>query len=111
MDAFVGVAAVIDVRGSLEITLDHFDDIDFTYVSRVLIKTGAWLDQSVFPETFPVLANGVPAYLGQHGVKLVGVDVPSVDKYPSILANANDLSLLLFFLHCNHFFPGCLLNL
>jgi arylformamidase len=87
LDIYCGIAAVVDA-GLEELTSDLFESIDFTSVSRILVKTGIWNDNSVFPFEFPVLADGVPEYLSRHGVKLVGVDLPSVDKFnASVLKN------------------------
>jgi arylformamidase len=81
LETYCGVAAVIDARGRKELKTDLFEDVDFNIVKRLLIRTGVWTDHSVFPTVFPVLAKGVPEYLGQNGVKLIGFDVPSVDRY------------------------------
>jgi arylformamidase len=81
LEVYCGVAAVVDATGYEELTLDLFEEIDLAEAPRILIKTGAWKDHNVFPEAFPVLARGVPEFLGRAGVKLVGVDVPSVDKF------------------------------
>ena len=47
---------------------------------RLLLKTGVWRDPKVFPDPIPTLALGVPAWLESLGVKLLGLDVPSVDE-------------------------------
>ena len=52
-------------------------------VPRLLLKTGAWPDSARFPERLPLLAPDVPAWLGERGVRLLGLDVPSVDAIDS----------------------------
>lgn len=52
-------------------------------IPRLLLKTGAWPDSTRFPERLPLLAPDVPAWLGEMGVRLLGLDVPSVDAIDS----------------------------
>ena len=75
---FLGRAVVVEAATPL-IGWDTFQNLDFTHTPRVLVKTNAWLDTRKFPETFPVLSPDVPALLGERGVVLFGIDVPSVD--------------------------------
>ena len=50
---------------------------------RLLIKTGAWPDSTKFPEAIPVLAAGVAEWMQGRGVRLFGLDLPSVDALDS----------------------------
>lgn len=59
----------------------HAEDIAAT--SRLLIKTGRWSDSTIFPKQIPVIAADVPAWLQKNGVKLLGVDLPSMDEIDS----------------------------
>ena len=59
--------------------LEHAAD-DLRATGRLLLKTGVWRDPTVFPDPIPTLALGVPAWLQSLGVKLLGLDVPSVDE-------------------------------
>ena len=59
--------------------LEHATD-DLRATGRLLLKTGVWRDPKVFPDPIPTLALGVPAWLQSLGVKLLGLDVPSVDE-------------------------------
>ena len=52
-------------------------------IPRALLKTGAWPDSTRFPERLPLLAPDVPAWLGELDVRLLGLDVPSVDAIDS----------------------------
>ena len=52
-------------------------------VPRLLLRTGAWPDDTRFPARIPTLAPDVPAWLGERGVRLLGLDVPSVDTIES----------------------------
>lgn len=53
---------------------------DLRATGRLLLKTAVWRDPKVFPDPIATLALGVPAWLGSLGVKLLGLDVPSVDE-------------------------------
>ncbi len=84
---FVGPAVVADVtdagwtipRAALAEAARHLGP----GVSRLLLKTGAWPDSTRFPERLPLLAPDVPAWLAEQGVRLLGLDVPSVDAIDS----------------------------
>ena len=52
-------------------------------VSRLLVRTGTWPDGEPFPARIPLLAADVPAWLGERGIRLLGLDVPSVDAIDS----------------------------
>jgi arylformamidase len=81
--AFVGRARVIDVAGQPVIGREALEGFDLAAAPRVLLRTGAWPDSRRFPDAVPVLGEGVPAWLGERGVVLLGVDVPSVDALDS----------------------------
>ena len=50
---------------------------------RVLIATGTFPDPEAFNEDFAALAPELVEYLHRMGVKLVGIDTPSVDLFAS----------------------------
>ncbi len=50
---------------------------------RLLLKTNVWRNSAVFPKQIPTISADVPGWLHARGVKLLGVDVPSVDKITS----------------------------
>ena len=84
---FVGPARVVDVSGAgFSITRDHLStalDGRREGIARLLLKTGAWPDDAQFPARIPTLAPDVPAWLAERGVRLLGLDVPSVDAIDS----------------------------
>jgi arylformamidase len=84
---FVGPALVVDVAGAgWSITREHLAAATGAMgegVSRLLLKTGAWSNDAEFPARIPTLAPDVPAWLGSLGVRLLGLDVPSVDSIES----------------------------
>jgi arylformamidase len=92
LDLYLGRATVVDLAQSFSrlkekhlITLDDLrpDAEEIAATSRLLVKTGRWSDSTVFPDKIPVLAADVPVWLQKNGVKLLGVDLPSVDDIDS----------------------------
>ncbi len=92
LEVYLGRAAVVDLAESFSqrrekqlITIEdlqaHAEEIGKT--SRLLIKTGRWSDSAVFPKQIPVIAAQVPSWLQKNGVKLLGLDVPSMDEIDS----------------------------
>jgi len=80
---FIGPARVIVLTDRLRIRREDLASFDLTGTPRVLFRTDGWTDHTQFPTTIPVMDEDVPAWLHQHGVVLVGVDVPSVDGLDS----------------------------
>jgi arylformamidase len=80
---YVGPARVVDIRGHATVTTTLLAAHDFAATPRVLFKSDTWTDPAIFPTVWPLMAADVPAWLGARGVKLVGLDVPSVDHLTS----------------------------
>jgi arylformamidase len=80
---YVGPCVVADVRGLDPIPADALAALDLSGAPRLLLKTGGWPDHTRFPDEVPVIAPDVPDLLTAHGVVLLGVDVPSVDRVES----------------------------
>ena len=80
LEPYVGPCIVIDARGYDVIPAGIFPK---TLPPRVLLRTDAWRDGSAVPTNIPVLSTDAPPVLGERGVRLIGVDVPSVDKADS----------------------------
>jgi arylformamidase len=92
LEIYLGRAAVVDLTQAFSqskekhlITVEdlqpHSEDIAES--SRLLVKTGRWDDSTVFPNQIPVIAANVPSWLQKNGVKLLGLDLPSVDEIDS----------------------------
>ena len=92
LEIYMGRAAVVDLAEAFSqssekhlITLKdlrpHSEEIAET--SRLLIKTNRWKDSTVFPKQIPVIAADIPLWLQKNGVKLLGMDLPSVDEIDS----------------------------
>jgi arylformamidase len=82
LETYFGRAAVVDVAGRRLITRQDIAS-DWLTAPRLLLKTGGWEDDTEFPVQIPVIAADVPEWLREHGVLLLGVDVPSVDHIDS----------------------------
>lgn len=83
VDTYMGPARVVDIRGHAVITRELLAAHDFSATPRVLFKSDTWTDFAVFPSDWPLMSPDVPAWLAACGVKLVGLDVPSVDHLTS----------------------------
>ena len=87
LETYLGDAVVIDLSELFEtertpqITIADIESSAAILESapRLLLKTGVWNDPTVFPETIPVIAADVPGWLGARKIKLIGLDLPSVD--------------------------------
>ena len=92
LETYLGRATVVDLAQafleSKEKRLITIVDLrpaaeSIAATSRLLVKTGCWTDSTVFPNQIPVIAADVPAWLQKNGVKLLGLDLPSVDEIDS----------------------------
>jgi arylformamidase len=101
LETYLGDAVVVDLTGIVEgdrsrqITIGDLKPADDALAAapRLLLKTGAWQDSKNFPEWIPVMAADVPAWLGERKVKLIGLDLPSVDPIEAkVLVNHHALA-------------------
>lgn len=106
INLYVGKVRVIEVSGTERIDRGALAPFDLEGVSRVLIKTNSWKNTSVFPETITFIQPNGAAYLAEKGIRLIGLDVPSVDPIDSKELPAHH-SLLK---HGIHILEGAVLN-
>jgi arylformamidase len=83
LEIYVGPAIVVDVSGRGVIGIQDLEGVDVSKTPRVLFKTGGWPDGSPFPRAIPTMSPELPGFLKEQGVRLVGLDVPSVDAIDS----------------------------
>ncbi len=85
LSAFFGPAIVTDVTNSSSIEMSHLERWESALGDspRLLLRTGAWTDTRIFPKEIPTISRELPRWLQERGVKLLGVDVPSVDAIDS----------------------------
>ncbi|HXG70484.1 MAG TPA: cyclase family protein [Gemmatimonadaceae bacterium] len=85
LNSYFGPAIVLDVTSSSEeISLEELESVTpLPWVERLLLKTGRTIATGVFPESWPSLSEScVRALLGR-GLRLLGMDSPSVDQRES----------------------------
>jgi len=80
LETYIGPAQVVDVRGMNPIGPYAIGSV---VAPRILLRTDAWPAGNSFPETIPALTTEAIDYLRAHGVRLLGLDVPSVDPIDS----------------------------
>jgi arylformamidase len=82
---FIGPAVVLDVsRDTGELTRDALRRAGLTAVpERLLLKTGRSIASGEFPASWPALSAECAAGLVAEGMRLLGVDCPSVDLQES----------------------------
>jgi arylformamidase len=97
LETYLGKAVVVDLSAKFEtdrlrqITIGDLESS--AKAPRLLLKTGVWRDSKIFPEWIPVIASDVAEWLGEQKVKLLGLDVPSVDPIDAkILVNHHALA-------------------
>lgn len=82
INRYIGDATVIEVMNKAYITEEVL--MDFNIKGTILlIKTKKEANQTVFPETIPVLSEKAVEHIAKIGIKLFGVDVTSVDPIDS----------------------------
>lgn len=88
LDAFVGPVRVV----SLPVGWDVSHDLDVEHVvellggivpTRVLLRTGITVAAGAFPTDWPCLTPAAAAWMVHQGIRLWGVDAPSVDRRES----------------------------
>ncbi|MCG5026888.1 arylformamidase [Anoxybacillus flavithermus] len=83
LNVYIGPARVIHLPNQKKIGIDELQHIDLKGVTRLLIYTGACANRMVFPKTIPHIEPSLAPYLSKQGIRLIGVDLPSVDPLNS----------------------------
>jgi arylformamidase len=86
LDYYLGQCVVvhINVARGQRITPDHLaDKIEDIHASRVLFRTNTFPDPRNWNNDFASLSPEVVDDLYHHGVRLIGIDTPSVDPFES----------------------------
>ncbi|PFM63356.1 arylformamidase [Bacillus cereus] len=79
IDVYVGAVRVIDVSGLESIGKKELETINLEGVERLLLRTSSHGKAQEFPEEIPYLRADIAPFLSSKGIRLIGVDVPSVD--------------------------------
>ncbi|SEM96458.1 arylformamidase [Lihuaxuella thermophila] len=83
LSLYVGTVRVVHLPRRESIGASDFQGIDLEGVKRLLIRTDSWTDPARFPQSVTFLREDLAPFLGEKGVKLLGLDVPSVDRLDS----------------------------
>ncbi|TWT03412.1 arylformamidase [Planococcus sp. CPCC 101016] len=82
LDVYLSKAQVLDVSGMEKISPSDFKPLE-EGVTALLLKTVSWKDRGSFPDKWPVFDDSIAEWLEENGIRLLGVDVPSVDPETS----------------------------
>ncbi|WP_341960494.1 cyclase family protein [Planococcus maritimus] len=82
LDVYLTTAQVMEVTGREHVKLSDLDELR-QGVSAVLLKTASWQNRSEFPGTWPTLDPEIAEWMKDNNIRLLGVDVPSVDPETS----------------------------
>ena len=93
LEAFYGPAVVIDVSEMKgELSFSVIEPLIASYrVERLILKTGCTVATGSFPQEWPSLTESCARALLGLGVKLLGVDAPSVDTRDSKLLPVHNM--------------------
>ena len=86
LEVFCGEAVVVSVTADDETEISEaqlFPRLPPGPVERLLLKTGRTVALGVFPDAWPTLSESCARSLLGRGVRLLGVDAPSVDQRES----------------------------
>jgi arylformamidase len=84
LEAFVGHVLVLDVSACAPGPLPlGADDPRLAGIERLLLRTGRTIANGAFPAEWPMLSVETAVALAARGVRLIGVDAPSVDERDS----------------------------
>ncbi|SFC89004.1 Kynurenine formamidase [Bacillus sp. OV322] len=83
IELYIGKARVIHLPGRNSISARDVSQFNIEGVKRLLIYTGSWKDRSVFPDSIPPIEPDLAVWLADKGVRLLGLDLPSVDPIES----------------------------
>jgi arylformamidase len=83
LDAFIGSALVLDVSGPPRDLDSELAERVAAGTTRLLLRTSATIASGTFPDDWPALASRAASLLVSRGLRLLGVDAPSVDRRDS----------------------------
>lgn len=90
LDAYLGPCRVIHCIGAGVVEPRHIEQALSGIPQRVLLRTYANAPQSEWDPAFGTVAAATITMLAQHGVKLIGIDTPSLDPQESKTLDAHN---------------------
>ncbi|WP_163100443.1 arylformamidase [Peribacillus alkalitolerans] len=106
VNIYIGKAKVIHLLHRQSIGVQDIQNVDLKGVERLLIRTGAWVNRAEFPQSIPPIEPELAGYLAEQGVRLLGLDLPSVDPLDSKDLYAHHALAS----HGVHILEGCVLD-
>lgn len=80
LDIYIGKAGVIDVSQTDTVTPELLQQYEWdSNITRLLLKTSLPNNPERFPDKIPELDPAIGSWLQNKGIRLLGVDMPSVD--------------------------------
>lgn len=83
LDLYIGRVRVLHLPDPIQIGIEELQSKNLKGVTRLLIRTDTWIDRSAFPHAIPPVAPELAPYLQEKGIRLLGLDLPSVDPLDS----------------------------
>lgn len=83
LENYIVKAVVVDVSGREKISQESLLDVEVGEAKAILFRTSAWNQRDVFPEKIPAFDVDVVEWMVAKGIRLFGVDLPSVDGITS----------------------------
>ena len=95
LENLIGEATVFEFKNKENIDVSDIKQLRFDNVKRVLFKTvnSSYWKLSAFKKDFVYLTKDAAQYLVDKGIRLVGVDYLSVEKFESQLAETHHILL------------------
>jgi len=83
LDRYIGPVRVVDLSGAAAVTAAHLDGIDLDDEQRLLFRTRDDGPPTDFSAGFAHIAEDAARSIADAGLRLVGLDTPSVDPFAS----------------------------
>lgn len=89
LDAYIGACRVIDCTGIRRVEPQHIAHALENLPPRVLLRTYACAPREYWDASFASISAATVTFLAQQGVRLVGIDTPSLDTQESKTMDAH----------------------
>lgn len=95
LEYFIGKTKVFSLEDKDEITASDLKELDIQRDDKILLKTknSSMLSQKQFYKDFTYLTPEAAGYLAEVGIKTLGFDYLSVEKYGSVTSKVHDTLL------------------
>ncbi|MCX6124266.1 MAG: cyclase family protein [Proteobacteria bacterium] len=83
LEAYIGPCRVVTVTSNRLIGIKDCKEAVSRGATRILFRTDSFPNPNFFNQDFTAISPEAMEFLGQNGVRLVGIDTPSVDPFES----------------------------